>query len=559
MKYLALNCTLVLLLCFAGLADEGLWLFNDFPSERVKEKYGFQPSQSFLDHIRLSSTRLNNGGSGSFVSPKGLVFTNHHVASDCIQKLTTKENNYMRDGFHGATLADEEACPDLEINVLVKIEDVTGEVKNAAPPDADPAEANRLKKSAMNRIEKRCNEATGSRCDVETFYSGGQYHLYQYKRYTDIRLVFAPEASIAAFGGDPDNFTYPRYCLDFAFFRVYEHGRPAATPRHLPWSRKGAADGELTFVPGHPGSTGRLLTVSALEFSRDVSYPLVHQRSKRLGDALLEFSGASEDNTRIARDNLLGMQNSLKAYTGFLAGLHNDKLMARKRAEEKELRDAVMADAKLRAEFGSTWDDVSAAYAEYAKIYKRYRLLESYPERGSELLRVAILVLRHAEETTKPNEERLRDFAEAALPSVRRRMYSPAPIEDSMEIVILTDYLRYLISELGADDPTVKALLDGASPAAAARKYVESSKLKDVDERKRLAEDLDAVRASTDGMIHMARILDQPGRKLRKIYEDKVEAPVRASGGRIAAARYAVKGAGDNPMPPSRYGFPTVR
>ncbi|MCP5114032.1 MAG: S46 family peptidase, partial [bacterium] len=363
----------------------------------------------------------------------------------------------------------------------------------------------------------------------------------------DIRLVFAPEASIAAFGGDPDNFTYPRYCLDFAFFRVYEHGRPAATPRHLPWSRKGAADGELTFVPGHPGSTGRLLTVSALEFSRDVAYPLVHQRSKRLGDALLEFSGASEDNTRIARDNLLGMQNSLKAYTGFLAGLHNDKLMVRKRAEEKELRDAVMADAKLRAEFGSTWDDVSAAYAEYAKIYKRYRLLESYPERGSEMLRAAILVLRYAEETTKPNEERLREFAEAALPSVRRRMYSPAPIEDSMEIVVLTDYLRFVSSELGADDPTVKALLDGASPAAAARKYVESSKLKDVDERKRLAEDLDAVRASTDGMIHMARILDQPGRKLRKIYEDKVEAPVRASGGLIAAARYAVRGAGHYP------------
>lgn len=524
------------------LADEGLWLFNDFPTHQVKDRYGFEVTDTLLDHIRLSSTRLNNGGSGSFVSPNGLVFTNHHVASDCIQKLTTAENDYIRDGFHAATQAEEKACPDLEINVLVGISDVTGKVKVAAPENAPAAEANRLRKAAMTKIEKECTDSTGNRCDVETLYSGGQYHLYQYSKYTDVRLVFAPEASIAAFGGDPDNFTYPRYCLDFTFFRVYENGRPAKVDHYLPWSREGVKDGELTFVSGHPGATGRLLTYAALEFYRDVSYPLVLRRLESLSKTLLDYSGESDENRRVARDNLLHQTNSLKAYIGFLAGLRDPGLMSRKRAEENRLRAAVEADPGLRKRFGGTWDEVAAAYKQYATIYKRNWLLERNPDLGSRLLEIARYVLRYAEEKTRPDGERLREYVDSGLPSLEQQMYSPAPITDSMEIAALTDYFRFIRKELGATDPIVKALLGGSSPAEAARAYVGASKLKDVAERKRLARDLEAVHTSDDGMIRLARILDGPARKLRQQYEDSVEAVIRASASQIAQARFAISG-----------------
>ena len=528
-------------------ADEGLWLFNDFPADRVRGQHGVDVTQEFLDHIRLSSTRLYPYGSGSFVSPTGLVFTNHHVASDCIQKLTTAENNYVRDGFYAPTLSDERACPDLEINVLTRIEDVTDRVKGAVTEGATPAEANRQKKTAMTGIEKACTDAGGDRCDVETMFSGGQYHLYEYKKYTDIRLVFAPEERITAFGGDPDNFTYPRYCLDFTFLRVYENGKAAKTEHFLKWSREGVQEGELTFVSGHPGTTGRLLTYSALEFARDYSYPLRLRRYQLYSQALERYSAISEDNKRIARDDVLGYQNSRKAYIGFLRGLQDEKLMARKLSEEEDLRAAVEADAKLEDQFGGLWDEVAEAYGEYEGFYKRQYLLETSGTGGSALLAKARGVLRFATETAKPNGDRLREYADSALPTREQSMFSPAPIHEDLEIVLLSAYFRLLSGELGASDPTVKLILASRTPAAAADYYVGGTKLQNVGERKRLAKDPAAVQASEDTMMRLAAIIDGPARQYRKQYADEVQAVLQSSASKVAQVRFAVSGAGDYP------------
>jgi hypothetical protein len=537
-------------LALAGLltADEGMWLFDQFPRQTVAQKYGFQVTDPFLDHMRLSSVRFNNGGSGSFISPSGLLFTNHHVGSDCIQKLSSAEHDYMGKGFYAAAQADEKKCPDLEVNILLKTEDVTAKVNEAVKEGMPTAEANRLRKIAMTKLEKECNAATGNRCDTVTLFSGGQYHLYQYKKYTDVRLAFAPEEDIAAFGGDPDNFTYPRYCLDFALFRAYEDGKPVdSSKNYFRWSKEGVKDGELAFVPGHPGSTGRLATFAELEFSRDLSYPFILRRLKSQIDALEAYGAESAENKRVARDNLLGAQNSFKAYTGFMAGLRDRELMERKHSDEKKLRAAVADDPKKQAAYGKVWDEVAQAYKTLREFYPQYWLLERNATRGSDLLNIARNIVRYSEETAKPNEQRLREFSDTALPSLEQELYSEAPISESMEIAVLTDYFQFLQKELGASDPTVKAVLAGKSPKEAAGHYVKTTKLQSVAERKSLAKDAAKVKSSTDGMIQLALLLDEPARRYRKMYEDKVEAALISSASRVAQARFAVLGANEYP------------
>jgi hypothetical protein len=521
------------------LADEGMWLFNQPPRERIRKAHRFELTDAFLDHLRLGSVRFNNGGSGSFVSADGLLFTNHHVGADCIQKVSSAQNDYMAGGFYAASPADEKSCPDLEINVLLSTEDVTARVNAGVDAKLPAAEAGRLRRGNMSTLEKECATKTGNRCDVVTLFSGGQYHLYQYKRYTDIRLVFAPEHEAAAFGGDPDNFTFPRYCLDMAFFRAYENGKAAKPARYLRWSREGVKEGELTFVSGHPGATGRLLTMAQLEFSRDESYPLVHRRVEALVAALRRFSSGNAENKRVARENLQYVENSLKAYTGFLLGLRDPELMRRKKEEEQKLRAAVDSNPALQREFGAVWDEVAAAYAEYRKFYKRYWLLETAPSQGSELFSIARHVVRLAEEKTKPNEQRLREYRDSNLPSIEQAMYSTAPLSDAMETVVLAEYLRFLQQELGASDPVVKTLLDGRTPPEAAKSYVSASKLKDVAARKNPD--------PKDGMLLLVRRLDGPAREMRKQYEDQVESVLTTSAGRIAQARYRISGSDDYP------------
>src|SRR5437588_2312489 len=369
-----------LLLSGSLIADDGMWLFDHFPKEQVQKTYGFVTTNDFLRHLERASVRFNNGGSGSFVSLRGLLFTNHHVGADCIQKLTTSEQDYMKDGFSAATEADEKACPDLEVNALLSTEDVTAKVNAGISDGTASPEANRMRKASIARIEKECATSTGNRCDVVTLYSGGEYSLYQYKKYTDVRLVFAPEYSIAAFGGDPDNFTYPRYCLDYSFFRAYESGKPASTPEYLKWSHEGVKDGELTFVSGNPGSTGRLQTIAQMEFSRDVSYPLILSLLKDRIERLLAFSAQSAENKRVAQDYLDTDQNSYKAYVGFEQGLKNARLMQTKRDDERKLRAAIADDPTKQKKFGPIWDEIARAYKEYAVFFRRYYMLEGAPD-----------------------------------------------------------------------------------------------------------------------------------------------------------------------------------
>ena len=538
---LLIAATLALIAPLWAAPDEGIWLFNQFPAASIKAKYGVEVSNQMLDRLRSSSVRFFGVASGSFVSPNGLLMTNHHVASECIQQLSNKKQDYMRNGFYAATLAEERKCPDLEADVLLGIEDVTEQVR-AGTAGVDSAEAARLRRANIARIEKDCAVGADSRCEVVTLYSGGLYHLYKYKKYSDLRLVFAPESSIAAFGGDPDNFTYPRYCLDVAFLRAYEDGKPAHTPNHLAWSREGVKEGKLIFVSGNPASTGRLNTVAQLEFFRDVSYPLVQARLAAVIKTLEDYSARSRENKRVAADNLFSHQNSYKAYTGFLRGLRDPELMAKKRREEENLRSAVDRDPKLKDAFGSAWDELSAAYREFAEFYKPYYLLETAAISGSDLFRIARHVVRLAEERSKPNEQRLREFRDSALPSLESSLFAEIPITDSMEIAVIGAYLNFLRQTLGENDPVVQAALAGRTPEAAAKNYVSTTRLKNIAERKRLAASPEAVRSSSDGMVRLALLLDQQARQLRRRYEDRVESVVTSAGARVALARFAVLG-----------------
>ncbi len=526
-------------------ADEGMWLFNAFPKEQVEKRYGFKVTDQFLDHLRISAVRFNNGGTGSFVSGDGLLFTNHHVGSDCIAKLSTSSEDLIKKGFLARSKAEEKRCPDLEVNVLTEIEDVTAKVNSAVKEGMPDAEANKLRKAASGDLEKACAAgAEDRRCDVVTLYSGGLYHLYKYKKYTDVRLVMAPEFMIAFFGGDPENFTYPRYNLDVAFFRAYENGKPAKPADHFKFSRTGVKEGDLVFVPGHPGTTGRLLTYSQLEFSRDVSYPLIYERLDSIIRAAKAYSARGEEQKRQAQDVIFGVENSYKAYTGFLKGLRDRALMARKAASEKDFKaSAGSANPGLLKRYS----DVEAAMKSLRGYYVELMLLENYAATGNELARIARTVLRYAEETAKPDGERLREFRTAALPSLEQGLFSEAPVYPELDEALLADYLRFMTKKLGASHPVVAAVLEGRPPEAAAKAYVSTTKLTDIAERKRLAKDPQAAAASTDGMIVFARKIDKAARAARKRYEDEVESVITGAAGEIANARFRLYGASDYP------------
>ncbi len=423
-----------------------MWLYNQFPSAKVKAKYGFAPDQKWLDHVRLSSVRFNNGGSGSFVSPDGLTFTNHHVGADCIQKLSTAGKDYMKTGYYAATQAEEAKCPDLELNVLVGIEDVTSKVQAAVKAGTSAADAAQAQRSAMSAIEKDCATSSGLRCDVVTFYSGEVYNLYKYKKYTDVRLVFAPEFDMAFFGGDPDNFTYPRYDLDITFFRVYENDKPAHLDNYLTWSKTGVKEGDLTFVSGHPGATGRLRTMSQLDYLRDVDYPSRLETYKRRINLLKKFSSESEENARIAKEEIFGYENSQKAITGYKSGLDDKALMAKKSD----------AETKLRAEYKAAnpkatdpWSEIESAMKIQRDIYGPLTYVERLRGFNADLATRARQLVRVTTEKTKPNGDRLREYRESGLPSLEQELFSPAPIYKAMETITLADSLAQMKEAMG--------------------------------------------------------------------------------------------------------------
>ncbi|MGP8155792.1 MAG: S46 family peptidase [Candidatus Acidiferrales bacterium] len=529
------------LLVSAALADEGMWLYNAFPKAKVQSKYGFTPSQAWLDHIRLSSIRFNNG-TGSFVSPDGLAFTNHHIASDCIHSISTGGKDYMKTGFYAPTRAEEPKCPDLELDVLEKIEDVTARVNAGVTPKMSAADAEQARRAAMAGIEKDCATTTGLRCDVVTFYSGELYDLYSYKKYTDVRLVFAPEFDAAFFGGDPDNFTYPRYDLDISFFHVYENNQPVHTENYLRWSARGVREGDLIFVSGNPGATDRLDTVAQLEFIRDVQYPFVLDALGNSIARLQKFASESPENARIAQEDLFFMQNSYKAFTGEEEGLQDPQLMEKKKAEEQKLRDFVENNPKRKAEFGDPWAEIEQATDVYKRIYYRYALLESSRRLPTPLGVYARELVRLPAEEAKPNGDRLREYRESALPTLEQDLFSTAPVYKSEVTITFAYYLELLKSDLG-DDPAVAKVLAGRSPEEAAKEIIGGTQLDDPTFRHKLFDGGEAaIESSTDPLIIFMRDMDPEARAVRKEFDDQVDA-VRTSGGTaIAKARFAMGG-----------------
>ena len=523
-----------------ALADEGTWLYNNFPKERVEKQYRFLPTQEWLDHPRLSSVRFNNGGSGSFVSADGLAFTNHHVGADCIEKLGTSGADYMKTSFYARTQADEAKCPDLELNVLVGIEDVTAKMKAAAPATMSAAAAGHGQRSAMSAIEKDCAISTGLRCDVVMLYSGEVYDLYKYKKYTDVRLVFAPEYDAAFFGGDPDNFTYPRYDLDITFFRVYENDKPVHLDNYLQWSKVGVKDGDLIFVSGHPGHTDRLDTVAQLQFLKSVDYPSRLASYKRRIDMLQKFSAESAENTRIAQEDIFGLQNSQKAINGEYEGLQDMAVLAQMNTAEREREKAYM---DKHAGEPNPWEEISNAMKVNREIYDPLTYIERMRGFSSHLTVYARTLVRLAEEKSKPNGDRLREYRDSALPSVEQQLFSTAPIYKNLETATLALALTQMREALGPEDAAVKASLGGKSPEEAAKAVIAGTKLEDVALRKQLYQGgRAAVDASTDPLILLMRKVDPEARAVRKRFDDEVDSVVRRDGASIARARFAQTG-----------------
>jgi Peptidase S46 len=523
-------------------ADEGMWLFNKLPLEQLQTRYGFEPPAGWAEHLRSAAVRFNSGGSGAFVSANGLIMTNHHVGADTLAKLGTKDHDYYRDGFFAHSYEEEAKAPDLELNVVIGIEDVTAKVNRAVAPSMSDALAALARRKATAVIEKEATEQNGLRNDVVTLYQGGQYHLYTYKKYTDVRLVFAPEFDIAFFGGDPDNFEYPRYDLDVCFFRAYEDGKPAKVEHCLKWSPAGAKEGELVFVAGNPGRTDRLNTVASLEYLRDVEFPLRLDMLKWREAFLLGYGRRSPEAFRHSKEELFTIQNSRKARTGGLLALRDEAFMARKARDEAELRARVQSTAAGPHGAAGAWEKVALAKKVEARIAKPY----FYHERGyafdSELFTLARTLVRLANERTKPNSERLKEFRDSALKSLEVKIFSEAPIYPEFEEARLAESLAQWKLRI-PDDPLLEQVFKGRTPSETAQRVVAGSKLADVSVRRTLADaGLGAIEKSDDLMIRFALLVDPAARAVRKLHEDQVEGPEDASYTQIAKANFELKG-----------------
>ncbi len=526
-------------------ADEGMWTFDNPPTKMLKEKYNFTPTQEWLDHVRLSSIRFNDGGSGSFISPNGLVLTNHHVARGQLQKMSTAEKDYVASGFYAATLEEEVKCPDLELNVLVNMENVTDRIMAVMKKGLKGAELIRAREKEIAAIEKEYKEKSGLQSDVVSLYRGGEYWVYQYKRYTDIRLVMAPEMQVAYFGGDDDNFTYPRHDLDMAFFRVYEDDKPLKSEHYLKINTKGAEDGELIFVSGHPGSTNRLNTYAQLVSLRDYRYPFRLELIQKRLDVLYEYAKRGPEQHRRALGQIFGLENSKKAFTGEYQGLLDSKLMAKAKAEEDAFRAKVKSNPQWKKEYGGAWDDIAKVIAKQDKeiTTTSYRGLAL----NSRFASIANTIVFYVAEVAKPDAERLPGYHDADLERLKFRLFSPAPIYKDLDEVTFAAMLQLAVDKLGANDVHLAKILKGRTPQQTAKEMIEKTELDKVEVRKQLIEGgAEAVAKSTDPFILLARELEADQRK--QIEEErKVNSILTPASEKIAQARFAVYGKSMNP------------
>ncbi|MFP2908688.1 S46 family peptidase [Pyxidicoccus sp. 3LFB2] len=532
-----------------ALADEGMWTYNNFPSAKVKEKYGFEPTQQWLDKVRLASARLAGGCSASFVSPDGLVMTNHHCARGCIEQLSTAKKDYIANGFYAKTQAEETQCPAMEVNQLESITDVTETLNKATQGMSGKQYADTLK-AKMSELEQACSAGDAKvRCDLVTLYQGGKYNLYKYRRFQDVRLVMAPEHAIAFFGGDPDNFEFPRYDLDVTFLRVYQDGKPASTKdNYFKWSEHGAKEGELTFVSGNPGRTSRGLTIAELETHRDLMLPKTLMYLSEMRGMLTEFQKRGPEQKRISNNMLFGVENGLKASKGRHEALLDKKFFAQKVAAEQELRKKVDANPEMKKKYGAAWDEIAKAQQQFANIRKELAFLEQGQGLSSSTFSIARTLVRAAEELPKENGQRLREFSQAGLPALKAQLLSPAPIYPELEIARLTFGLTKMREELGADHPFVKKVLGKDSPEKLAARVVKGSKLRDVKARQALFDGgKAAVDASKDPMIELARLIDSDARAVRKNYEENIEAVIRKNSELIAKAKFEIYGTNTYP------------
>ena len=542
MKLTKLVCLSTILTCSlpTAIGDEGMWLFNDLPMQMLKDRYGFEPSHEWAEHLMKSSVRFNVGGSASFISSTGLVLTNHHVGSDTLYKLSTPERNIMEAGFLAHTPDQELKAPDLELNQLVNIKDVTEAIKGSVTADMTTEQAVAARRAIIARIEKAALDQTGLKSTVTTLYGGGRYHLYQYKKYTDVRLVWAPETAIAFFGGDADNFEYPRYCLDATIFRVYENDKPAMIEHFLKWSENGPLENEVAFVSGSPGRTSRIFTMDALKYQRDLNLPYIMSSLRRQEILLQQYGLRSKENARRARDELFGVQNSRKARLGMLAGLQDPQILALKVAAEKALVNAVNADPKLKP-LASAWETISET------TKKRADLLGKGVAVNCQLYGIALELTQMAEEDQKPSGERLPEFADAGRESLLQQLYSEAPIYTDLEQVLLADSIAKTLEQRGFDDPLCQQILAGKSPTDRAAELISGTKLLSVEIRKAIGTGgIKAITESHDPLIALAKIINPEVRRIRTI-TDQLDEQDKQAYAKIAEAKFATEGTSTYP------------
>jgi hypothetical protein len=538
----------------SALADEGLWTVDHFPKDAVRQKFGFDATDAWLAKLQHATVRTEDGCTGSFISSQGLVLTNQHCISSCLADLSDQTHDYMANGFLASTVREEKKCPGQIFSSLVAIEEITPRVE-AATRGLPVAQANSARKSTLSRLESECVKASRAdsntgplACEAVSLYQGGQYFLYKYRRYDDVRTVFAPHDAIAEFGGDPDNFNFPRWGLDIAIVRVYANGKPGATPDYLQWRLAGPDPGELVFVPGHPGKTDRLFTVAQLEFQRDTYVPAFLVRSSELRGRLIQWGKTGDEPRRLVQEPLQYNENMIKLFRGWQRALLDDELFSQKRAEEAKLRAAVSQNPALAREVGDAWGDVERAEDRYREIFDRFTYLESGVGFQSSLFWYAHLLVRAASERERPNELRMREFADSNLPKMSAHILEEMPIYPEYEKVTLSFSLEKLREWLGPDDPLVRRLLANDSPDTLAAKLIDESKLADPTLRKSLWDGGSAaIAASQDPMIVLAREIDPEARALRKIYEDQVQAPLAEAQERIARARFKILGTSTYP------------